>query len=314
MLSKNWLCTLNNPNEQLRFDDTTVRFAVWQLERGESGTDHFQLYIEFHRNCRLKACKGAIGGNPHCEARRGSQSQAIEYCTKQDTRIDGPWQFGTPSVGQGHRSDLDEVGRRAANGESLVSLAAEVPATVLRNYRGLKWLQEASYVPVWRDVRCFYLYGPPGTGKTSLVYDTFGYDHVYSLASQTPIWADAYSGQGCLLVDEYQNGIERARLNELLDGHPLRLPIKGGFTNARYDCVCIVSNQNFFATFDLSTLRRFVRGGCFELVGQRGTYRDLGEFMLGKRADAGECELLRRRALTNTTGVHPVLRTLGAGN
>ena len=32
----------------------------------------------------------------HLEIRRGTQQQARDYCQKHDTRVDGPWEYGTP--------------------------------------------------------------------------------------------------------------------------------------------------------------------------------------------------------------------------
>jgi len=75
-----------------------LTFAVWQLECGEEGTMHYQGYLE----CSGKRSFSAIQAVPgfegcHLEVRRGTQGQAIAYCTKDDdTRVDGPWRHGEP--------------------------------------------------------------------------------------------------------------------------------------------------------------------------------------------------------------------------
>ena len=45
----------------------------------------------------------------HFEVARGSPESNRAYCTKSDTRVDGPWEFGALPFGQGHRVDLDDA-------------------------------------------------------------------------------------------------------------------------------------------------------------------------------------------------------------
>ena len=76
-----------------------VAYCVYQLEAcPETGRPHFQGYIEFvgkksfswiHENCEgLETA--------HFETRRGNQSDARRYCMKEDTRLEGPWEYGEP--------------------------------------------------------------------------------------------------------------------------------------------------------------------------------------------------------------------------
>jgi len=46
-----WCFTLNNPDGNLDVDLAipAVRYAVWQLEVGEEGTEHFQGYLELEK-------------------------------------------------------------------------------------------------------------------------------------------------------------------------------------------------------------------------------------------------------------------------
>lgn len=95
-----WIGTLNNPDcsptefvakaEKL----TKFKFIILQLERGENGTPHFQFYLEFEKPKRLMFLKNNLSDRGHYEKRRGSAQQAYDYCSKDDTRIDGPYQAG----------------------------------------------------------------------------------------------------------------------------------------------------------------------------------------------------------------------------
>ena len=88
----------NNPSAEELYNLHTIlpqarefRFIVFQLEQGLDGaTPHVQGYIEFNCQLRLNAAKRLISQRAHLEVRRGSQQQAIAYCEKQETRLEGP--------------------------------------------------------------------------------------------------------------------------------------------------------------------------------------------------------------------------------
>jgi len=83
-----------------------VTYCVYQLEIGAEGGEHFQGYMELsgkHSFAQLHEIDGLE--HAHFETRRGTQQQAITYTTKEDTRLDGPWQWGEPKE-QGLRLKL----------------------------------------------------------------------------------------------------------------------------------------------------------------------------------------------------------------
>eukprot|EP01045_Picozoa_sp_COSAG04_P006817 COSAG04_NODE_342_length_16268_cov_11.873214_16_plen_201_part_00 len=113
--SKYWMFTVNNPTVgEVDFDPVKdkVGYCIYQLKEGEEcGTPHFQGYLELNKRlrltgvCKLLASVGLKGA--HVEVRKGKQAEAIAYCSKEDTRKEGPWTFGEKTdVFQGKRSDL----------------------------------------------------------------------------------------------------------------------------------------------------------------------------------------------------------------
>jgi len=280
--TKNWCFTFNNPNEQLVFHPDVTQYAVWQLERGEQGTLHFQGYVEFKESKRLAGVRKALGGNPHVESRRGTQAQAIAYCSKEGSRVLGPWKFGEPSVAPGG-SGLVGFVQRLRDGTALRTAALDDVETFARNRSALQqfaaWLEPKG----WRDVSCFYLCGETGTGKSALVYDTFGYENVYTLSSQSPLWFDRYAGQRVLFIDEFEGTIGRETLLRILDGHPYDGPVKCNFIGAQWTVVVIAANNDFYTGFDPALKRRFERGGFYRVVGRRGDpgHEPLAELLRG---------------------------------
>lgn len=102
--SRNWLFTLNNPKDlkpEVKLG-TGYNFLIYQLEKGENGTLHHQGYVNFKQPIALTGLKKLLK-EAHWEARKGSHDQAKAYCSKDDTRIDGPWKFGIEPE-QGKRS------------------------------------------------------------------------------------------------------------------------------------------------------------------------------------------------------------------
>lgn len=82
--SRYWLVTMNNPprpfmDPPLPFDAwrSPPIYAIYQLEAGDEGTPHFQLYICFRGPVRGSTVSANLGGRPHLEARRGKHSQVF---------------------------------------------------------------------------------------------------------------------------------------------------------------------------------------------------------------------------------------------
>lgn len=77
-------------------------------------------------------------GEWHAERRWGTPEQAATYCKKEDTRVEGPWEWGKLADGPGQRSDLLAIAELARGGASLKSIAEAQPATFIRYHSGIK--------------------------------------------------------------------------------------------------------------------------------------------------------------------------------
>ena len=96
--------TLNNPeSDEIDFcQSQTLRYAVWQRESDKNGTPHLQGYLEFSKNVSMKAVKEIIVKDAHLAERRGTREEARGYCMKAESRVAGPWEYGTWIAGSGH--------------------------------------------------------------------------------------------------------------------------------------------------------------------------------------------------------------------
>lgn len=181
--SCNWCFTLNNPEgTELPFLPASLSYVVWQLERGESGTPHFQGYAEFKSRQELSALKKWLPA-AHWEVRKGSQSEARDYCMKEDSRVSGPWEHGVCSVNQpGRRSDLERVAEMIK--EDGVSAAIDAfPAEYIKFSKGFGALArhykkrplDADFVPrTWQKAVLDFLLQPADPRSIVWVHSTRG--------------------------------------------------------------------------------------------------------------------------------------------
>ena len=230
-----------------------ARYAICQIEKGDSGTEHLQGYLELHAPVRMSKLQKALP-KAHFEPRRGTRDQARDYCRKSDTRLDGPFEVGEwLNKGQGNRSDLDGVIETAKRVRSLAGLADEHPKEFIKYGRGIRDLRRV-LAPKRRrlELKVYLLCGRSGSGKTRYVWDMWdAHGGVYSLASQSPLWFDGYDSEETLLIDEFA-GVEvfgREKLLQVLDIYPHQFPVKGGMVWPQWKRVFVTSNEDLEAAF-----------------------------------------------------------------
>lgn len=233
-------------------DGKAFRYATGQLERAPStGRLHGQCFVQFYqqqRPSRFGAVLKLSGDRFHFERRRGTVREAIAYCQKEDTRVSGPFEFGRASGGQGCRTDLASATELIVGGGSLKRLAEEQPQMVVKYHRGFTVLRDllqsdcsGGYSP--KDVRVFF--GPTGTGKTRGAYALYPHLCRLPVASESSPWFDGYDGQDEVLIDDYGRSSRYSYqfFLQLLDGYPMKVPIKGGFVHWVPKVVLITSNE-----------------------------------------------------------------------
>jgi len=243
MVSKSYCFTINGA-EPFPFDDQTMQYLVYQKESGEEKkTEHYQGYVRFTSNKRLTGCK-KIHSTAHWEIAKGSPEQNKVYCTKEETRIDGPWEFGTFPV-QGKRSDLDSVVETIRNSKRpLADVIEEHPVQFIKYSRGIEkvanyYLEKATRE--FRNITVDVYWGDTGTGKTRKAVEENPDNYILRNLSKD-LWFDGYTGQSVLIIDEFKNWITLTYLLALLDGYQCQLPVKGSMTYAQWTKVIITSN------------------------------------------------------------------------
>lgn len=264
--ARHWCFTLNNPTEEelstisgISATSRALQYMVYQLEEGSNGTTHIQGYVEFNQALRFGMVKRLISPRIHLEKRRGTRDQARDYCMKEDTRIDGPFEFGEwiPG-GQGRRTDLHDIRTAVTRGSTEIELWDSYFPTMVRNYRAIDRYRGLKSIP--RDFQpvVHVLYGPTGTGKSKWCFDEFPGAYWKSQDN----WWDEYDGQETVICDEFYGWIKYSTLLRICDRYPLRLERKGGFINFKCKNILFTSNhepQSWYKNIeDISALIRRV--------------------------------------------------------
>lgn len=90
---RSWFLTWNNPPEVDQMinllDDFNTDKYIFQLEEGENGTPHYQGLVVYKSVKSLKQMK-QLDPKIHWEPCK-NLNRAILYCSKIETRINGPW-------------------------------------------------------------------------------------------------------------------------------------------------------------------------------------------------------------------------------
>lgn len=223
-----------------------ARFVIWQKERGgNTHRLHYQGYIKFNNPLRAPQCKEKLGANwAHVEKQRATDAQAANYCLKDDTRVDGPWQLGEDCT-QGKRLDLEACASMLKEGKTLSEVADEHPTEYIKFSRGLSNYQNVITVSKRRlELEVIVLWGKTRTGKSRWCWDNYPDLFRVNIRDKQPVWWDGYQGESAILMDDFEGQINRTEFLNYLDIYPMQGPVKGGFVKLNYITVMITSNTD----------------------------------------------------------------------
>lgn len=241
--SMNWFLTLNNPTkgDLVRIKEACPRYAI-QYEKGEEGTKHLQGVLAFPSDKSFNQMK-AISDKAHWEPARNLK-QAWDYCTKEETRIAGPWIKGEPPK-QGKRSDLLSLQEDLKAGATLHDVAENHFGLFTRYERGIR-----SYMKITTPGRDFkstviVLHGKPRTGKTRFAVKFPNYVFILSRSGNNQQFFDGYDPlqHETVIFDDYHGGIPWSEFLQLLDRYAYQVHTKGGSAMWKPKYIIITSNK-----------------------------------------------------------------------
>jgi len=185
-----------------------AKYAIYQKEQTETGTLHWQGYVQF-KNPKSFACvRRALHPNTHWEAQKSSNETARDYCRKEETRVSGPYEFGTFSKGAGTRNDIEEFRDALRQGINDNELLENYSLEIAKFPRFISFVRGSCILPRADKPTVITLWGPAGSGKTRTAFERFGIDKTYVVSKPDagrPLWWDGYlPGQHeCVILDDF---------------------------------------------------------------------------------------------------------------
>jgi len=234
---------------------------AWQVEVcPTTGREHVQGYVEMHATTRFERIKALLSmPSAHLGQRQKTRKHAVDYCTKEDTRLPGthPCLIGVIhdqdtknyKSRQGMRTDIHSMVDLIKSGKRTIDQLDADPDTFVKYSRGFqdvrRVIQQSQAKQIRHNLHVTVFWGAAGTGKTRTVYDTHGVENVFTLiADNSACWFDGYEGEDVLLIDDFKGWVTYSMLLKILDIYPLRCPVKNSFTYAKWTKVYITSNYD----------------------------------------------------------------------
>jgi len=168
-----------------------MRYLIFQEEIGDSGTYHLQGYIEMNSPVRFTAFHPLLE-RAHFEVAMGTPQQCSDYCSKEDSRVGGPYIFGTLTK-QGQRSDVLSLRDAVKSGKRGRDLFDDDTTAVaaIKYTRGVERMVDAYTPKIGRDnISVTFHFGPAGTGKTRCCHT----DDAYYFDGNNGFW-NGYQGE-----------------------------------------------------------------------------------------------------------------------
>lgn len=271
--ARRWCITDNTVTEATdpekwsdHFDDN-VKYAVWQLEKAATGKLHIQAYLKFVKPIRISGIQKILPG-VHCEMAKGTDEQCIKYCSKEDSKVTGPF-FHGECDSQGKRRDLDELADLLHSGKTTDEIAEQQTASYIRYHKGIQATHQAlqrKKAKTFRQVSVTVYWGETGTGKTRRCHEEAPGLFTPDLAGNT-LWWDGYMGEDTVLFDDFYGQVKISQMLRLLDGYNLPIPIKGGYTSANWTRVFITSNVHPDQWYTSESIPESVRSAFRRRIG-----------------------------------------------
>jgi hypothetical protein len=124
------------------------------------------------------------------------ENGASKYCLKEETRKEGPWEFGKKPLNPADKVDWEEVRQKAKEGK-----LDEIEAGLyVRYYNSLKKIEKDHMTVRGEadDCKGIWIWGESGAGKSRYARDN--YPEAYKKLANK--WWDGYKGESHVLLED----------------------------------------------------------------------------------------------------------------
>lgn len=224
------------------------KYCCGQLEIGNAeNTKHIQSFVVF-KNPKSFDRVRVLFPTAHIDVANGTNTQCRDYCTKSETRVGEPFEFGTFAEMRA-RTDVKNFFDLLDSGATDMELRELYPQLYLKEFKKLNELRLARRKEIYskqcRDVEVTYIYGSSGVGKSTYVNGLVVNDSVFRVDSFDKSAFTDYAGEDTLVIDEFKGQFNLQFMNRLLDCFPLKVRGLCSLLPACFTKVYIVSNFSY---------------------------------------------------------------------
>lgn len=267
--AKHWIGTVPKNSENAKFWENPntlehIEYIKLQEEKGHDEThyEHYQVYMCLKQKKRLNWIKKHIHPTAHWEVKRGTVAEAIDYVSKEDTRVPGGIQYEhgerpKEQITASHEAiklnrirEKDEVQMQAQDilekindGEFIAW--REIPVDIQMKPGFLQAYNKATrdmVGPEREDLKIITIVGPPGCGKSYAISKIFPKAGRWLKGNNGHWFCNTKSD--VMVFEEFSGQIELQSMLKYLDPYPLALEVKGGTEPAMYRLCIITSNTH----------------------------------------------------------------------
>lgn len=251
-----WCFTVNNPGAwRPVWNAEHMDYMCYEIEHGESGTEHVQGYVRFKARKALNTAKGLICQEAHMEKAKGNEGQNRTYCNKENGIVEHGTFDEHQGARQGQRTDLSTAIDKLRSGTSKAQVFMEHPELLVKYPAGMEKAAEMlmGEPPTARDVHNTVLWGATGTGKTHRCM--MENPNAYCTVVGPKGTFDLYSGQSVVILDEFDpNQVDIHILKTWLDKWKVQLQCRYANHWARWTAIYITTQTNPSTWYQGNTL------------------------------------------------------------
>lgn len=234
-------------------------YMIAQKERAPTtGLLHIQGYLELSRKQRMTALKKLLP-RAHWELRQGTRTQARDYCRKEDTRVEEPYELGSWKE-DNSKLTLEDLMKRLREGATNLQLLDEFPVLYLMYATRIAQVRLTMEKPRNPSLtpKVIVYWGKTGTGKTRKALWKMPDAYIKPNGK----WWPRYSGETHVIWDDFRrhSDVPYDEVLRILDRYPHIVETKGGHVQLQATTFIITSNVEpsywFDDTCDYAPLKR----------------------------------------------------------
>lgn len=233
--SRGYCFTINNPVDDTSPQTWPYEYLIYQKEKGS--TVHLQGYVYF-KNARTLTQVKKFDAGAHWTQARGTALDNTKYCSKEETRLEGPWTLGVMPQ-QGKRSDLEGLKSALKESKDMSYIQEHFFSDYLRYGRNIEKVAILLSKPRNWEMTVEVLWGATGVGKTRLAFE----ENPKAYWKSKGLWWDGYLNEEVVVIDEYYGWLPWDYILRLTDRYPFSVESKGG-------CVQFVAKKIIFTSND----------------------------------------------------------------